>query len=222
MKALAIDCSPHMEEGNTWLVLEPFLEGMREAGADVEVLHLRTLEVNPCLGCLSCWLKTPGKCVHADDVAALHEKMLASDIHVYAAPLYVDGMPGPMKNLLDRGMPMLEPFFEIRDGHCRHPARGSRGKRAKVVLVSNCGFWEMENFEPLLVHMRAFCANAGVEFAEALLRPHGPALRGLMERGAPVQDVLDAAREAGLPPGREHELPQVAPCHRGRLAPKGG
>jgi len=29
------------------------------------------------------------------------------------------------------------------------------------------------------------------------LRPHGPALKGMMEMGAPVDDVLDASKEAG-------------------------
>jgi len=55
----------------------------------------------------------------------------------------------------------------------------------------------MDNFDPLLVHMKAFCKNAGREFAGALLRPHGPELRRMMKMGLPVDDILEAAREAG-------------------------
>lgn len=44
----------------------------------------------------------------------------------------------------------------------------------KMVLVSNCGFWEMDNFDPLLVHLKALCRNAEAEFVGALLRLHGP------------------------------------------------
>jgi hypothetical protein len=66
-----------------------------------------------------------------------------------------------------------------------------------VVLVSNCGFWEMDNFEPLVTHMRAICKNACWEFAGALLRPHGEALGYMVRNGIPVQDVLDAAKNAG-------------------------
>jgi len=69
--------------------------------------------------------------------------------------------------------------------------------RGKVVLVSNCGLWEMENFEPLVAHTEAACKHVEREFAGALLRPHGQTLRDLLKRGAPVDDVLDAAREAG-------------------------
>ena len=37
----------------------------------------------------------------------------------------------------------------------------------------------------------------GGEFAGALLRPHGPALKGMLEGGAPVDDIFEAAKEAG-------------------------
>ena len=57
--------------------------------------------------------------------------------------------------------------------------------------------WEMDNFNPLLVHMKAVSKNIGCEFAGALLRPHRPALKGMMEMGRPVDDIFEAANEAG-------------------------
>ena len=196
MKVVAINSSPNMDKGNTALILGPFLVGMREAGADVELFYTRKMKINPCQGEFNCWLKTPGKCFQKDDMQMLLPKLTEADVLVLATPLYVDGVTGPMKNLLDRIIPLAQPFFELRDGHCRHPGRdGSRG--SQLVLVSNCGFWEMDNFNPMLVHMEAVSKNMGREFAGALLRPHGPALMGMMEMGAPVDDILDAAKEAG-------------------------
>jgi hypothetical protein len=55
----------------------------------------------------------------------------------------------------------------------------------------------MDNFDPLLVFMKAFCKNASAEFAGALLRPHGEAMPGMMEVGAPLDDIFVAAKEAG-------------------------
>ena len=34
------------------------------------------------------------------------------------------------------------------------------------MLVSNCGFWEMDNFDPLLVHMKAVSKNLEVNLQE--------------------------------------------------------
>jgi multimeric flavodoxin WrbA len=196
VKVLAFNCSPQMDKGNTALILTPFLEGMREAGAKVELFYTRKLKINPCTGEFHCWLRNPGKCYQDDDMNILNPKLREADIQVYATPVYVDGFSGSMKNLLDRIIPLALPFFELRDGHCRHPPREGT-KHGKVVLVSNCGFWEMDNFDPLLVHMKAICTNMGSEFAGALLRPHGPALRGMMNRGQPAEDIFKAAKEAG-------------------------
>lgn len=196
MKVVAINSSPNMGKGNTALVLEPFLEGMREMGAEVELFYTKKLKINPCQGEFNCWLKTPGECFQKDDMHMLLPQIAEADVLVLATPVYVDGITGPMKNLLDRIIPLAQPFFELRDGHCRHPGRDGN-KDSQLVLVSNCGFWEMDNFNPLLVHMKAVSKNMGGEFAGALLRPHGPALKEMMEMGGPVDDIFEAAKEAG-------------------------
>ena len=196
MKVLAINSSPKMDKGNTALILNPFLDGMREAGAEVELFYTRKLDIKPCTGEFDCWIKTPGECYQKDDMQMLYPKIREAGIMVFATPVYVDGVNGPMKNLIDRMLPRMQPFFELRDGHCRHPlCEGT--KSFKIVLVSNCGFWEMDNFDPLLVHMKAFCKNASSEFAGALLRPHGEGMSFMMEMGASLDDIFDAAKEAG-------------------------
>jgi hypothetical protein len=55
----------------------------------------------------------------------------------------------------------------------------------------------MDNFDPLLVQLKTMCRVLEFEFAGALLRPHGPALASMLGMGAPVEDVLEAARRAG-------------------------
>jgi hypothetical protein len=55
----------------------------------------------------------------------------------------------------------------------------------------------MDNFDPLVVHIKAVCRNMGCEFAGALLRPHGGGLAMMEETGIPVDDILGAAKEAG-------------------------
>ena len=196
MKVLAFNGSPKMDKGNTALILNPFLQGMREAGAEVELFYTKRLDIGPCQGEFNCWLKTPGKCHQDDDMQMLHPKLREAGIWVLATPLYVWGVSGPLKNVMDRLIPLIEPYIELRNGHCSHPLRDGTG-RAKIVLVSNCGFWETDNFYPMLFQVETLCDTIGFEFAGALLRPHGPALAAMLEAGAPVQDVLQAAREAG-------------------------
>lgn len=196
MRVLAINSSPMMGKGNTALILNPFLDGMREAGAEVELFYTKKLKIKPCQGEFNCWVKTPGECFQRDDMDMLRPKLGEADVWVLATPLYVDGMTGPLKNLLDRVIPVLQPFIELRDDHNRHPRRAGT-RHGKIVLVSNCGFSEMDNFDALVVHVKAICKNTNMEFAGALLRPHGPALKRMLEIRGLVEDVVEAATEAG-------------------------
>jgi multimeric flavodoxin WrbA len=122
VKALAINASPmYGQEGNTEAALSPFLDGLREAGAEVEVYYTKKLNIKPCQGEFDCWFKTPGKCFQEDDAAMLFPRLAKADIQVFATPLYVDGMPGSLRNLLGRTTPLGHPRVELRDGHCCMP-----------------------------------------------------------------------------------------------------
>ncbi len=196
MKVLAINGSPLKEKGNTARILQPFLDGLSDSGAGVEILYTRDLQILPCLEDFNCWLKTPGHCAQQDDMEMVHLKLRAAEVWVFATPVFVWGTTGPLKNLMDRMLPLVEPFITLQAGHCSHPMREGT-PHAKVVLVSSCGFWEMDNFDPLLAQMRTLCRVVGLEFAGALLRPHAPGFCSMLEMGAPVHDVLEAAHAAG-------------------------
>ena len=105
-------------------------------------------------------------------------------------------LSGLLKNMLDRLIPFADPIIEFRDGHCRHPGRANV-KNGKLVLVSNCGFWELDNFDALVEHIRAIGRNINMEYAGALLRPHGPALKGMMDQGMDMSNIFEAAKDAG-------------------------
>ncbi len=196
MKMFAVNSSPRRDRGGTGLLLSSLLAGARKAGADVELAYLHGLDIKPCQACLECWLRTPGRCVQQDDMAGLLPRLAAAEVVVLATPLFVDGMNGPMKTFLDRTIPLLESWFEERAGHCRHPRR-DWFKPEQVVLVAVSGFTELDNFDPLTAHIKAFAKNLGCRFAGAVLRPYAASLPDLARHGVPVGEVLDAAEEAG-------------------------
>ncbi|MHA2132071.1 MAG: flavodoxin family protein [Promethearchaeota archaeon] len=101
MKVIAINSSPNMDKGNTSLILTPFLEGMKEAGAEVELFYTKKLNINPCQGEFNCWYKTPGKCFQNDDMQMLNPKLLKADVIVFDTQIYCDGVNGFMKNIWD-------------------------------------------------------------------------------------------------------------------------
>ena len=196
MKVLAFNGSPKKDKGNTALIFNPFLSGMKEAGAEVELFYTREIEINPCMGEGNCMVKNPGWCYQDDDMNMLLPKIRESDVLVFGSPLHFDGISGPMKNLFDRMLPIVaNTFYEVRNGHLQVGLHEGH-KPKKVVLVCSCGLWEMDNFDPPVVQMKAICRHLGSEFAGALLRPHANFL-STIEPDSPMSDIFDSANQAG-------------------------
>ena len=51
MKVLAINGSPKGNKGNTEHLLQAFLKGATDAGAETEVVYLKDKEIHHCIGC---------------------------------------------------------------------------------------------------------------------------------------------------------------------------
>jgi multimeric flavodoxin WrbA len=198
MNILALNASPRKKKSNTNRILIPFLEGAKEAGADFDLIYLYEKNIKPCLGCYACWLKTPGTCCQKDDMEALLPALMACDVVVYATPLYVFGMTAQMKLFLDRIIPAAEPFIELtEDDHCSHPGRGTQ-KQKGMVVVSNCGFHELDNFDEMMAHFRIIARHGKTRLLGSLLRPEGEFLEmGEKLMTEKVEAVYEASREAG-------------------------
>lgn len=147
MNILAINGSPKGKHSNTWRLTSAFLEGLADQSESengqtpaIEALTISALDIKPCLGCFSCWSKTPGECCIHDDMQAVIEKILWADVIIWSFPLYYFGLPGQLKNLIDRQLPMSLPFMSTETESGGHPSRyDMSGKR--TVVVSTCGFY---------------------------------------------------------------------------------
>ena len=86
---------------------------MQEAGAAVEVVSLRKKKIKNCVGCFTCWTKTPGVCIHQDDMTSeLVPEMAGGPIlEVYAFPLYHYTVNAGLKTFIERTLPVIQPVF---------------------------------------------------------------------------------------------------------------
>ena len=195
MDIFAVNASPTMRRGMTHRLLELVLEGARAGGATVESVFLQKQQISPCLGCLKCWVAHPGRCVQDDDMTRLRQRFAAADLFLLAAPVYVDGFCAQAKTFLDRLIPLVDPHFELVDGHCRHKMLLERVPA--IGLVSVCGFSELDNLDLVVEHTRRMCRNLRTRYAGAVLRPASRVLT--MQQALPekVAAVEEAARRAG-------------------------
>ena len=99
MKITVLFASPN-PNGSTAILVDHFRQGAEESGHAVEILDVCKLQVNPCIGCVRCGYEGP--CVQHDDVALIKAALLASDMVVFATPLYYYGMSAQLKTVVDR------------------------------------------------------------------------------------------------------------------------
>ena len=189
-RVMAFNGSTRLEKGNTERLMTPFLEGMREAGAEVELLYTAKLDVKDCLGEFHCWNKVPAECIQRDGMNELYPKLREADILVLGIPRYIP-IPAAMQAFINRLCPLAEPILEFKDG--RTVVRTHEDTNiSRIVLVAVSGWWELENTDLVVDIVREMAADFGVEFSGALRRPHAYYMQG---EGA--EDVLEAARRCG-------------------------
>jgi len=195
MRVLALNSSPRSTgQSKTELMLNRLVEGMRDAGAKVEVVNLRQKNIKNCIGCYTCWTKTPGQCIHKDDMTKeLFPKWLESDLVVYATPLYNYTVNATLKAFMERTLPSFEPFFEIHQGRMFHPVRH---KNPAVVVLSVAGMPDEGHFGPLSVHVKYMWSTPGRKLVAEIYRPAAEAMTSpfLKEK---TNDILDATTQAG-------------------------
>ena len=191
MKVLALNSSPRGEgQSKTELLLNHLVQGMGEAGAEVEVVELRKKTIRYCAGCFTCWTKTPGLCIHQDDMSReLFPKWLASDLVVYASPLYHFTINAAMKAFIERTLPVVQPFFEQHSGKIYHPLRHNP---PKAVFLSVAGFPESSVFDQLSSWVRFIYGSRGNLVAE-IYRPAAESLPHLGEKARPIFEAIQQA-----------------------------
>jgi len=83
-------------------------------------------KIKNCTGCFCCWIKNPGRCILKDgyeNLAELYSK--AEKIIIISKCCYGTYSPF-IKNVLDRSIPYLLPFFKLKNNEMHHTIRYKR------------------------------------------------------------------------------------------------
>ncbi|WP_455715963.1 flavodoxin family protein [Anaerosporobacter sp.] len=191
MKILVLNASPKGKHSGTMKLTESFLEGIKKIeDCEIDVIDIYSLDIKPCEGCFGCWHKTPGACVIQDDMSKCLELLKEADLILWSFPLYHYSIPAKGKMFLERTLPLVLPDLVKTPSGCTHPSRYD--KEQKVVLLSSCGFYNIENnYEGLLMQFSLLYK----EYTKVLCA-EGPLLN-IPEVSYFAEQYLDNVRKAG-------------------------
>ena len=192
MKVLVLNGSPKREKSDTMHMTRAFLDGMRKGTeVEAEVIHVIDRHIEFCRRCFTC-KRNGGKCIHSDDMAEILQKILESDVLLLNFPLYCYGMPAPLKNLMDRTMPLSSMAMEKVGERYEHVGQADYA-HLRYVMICGCGFPNSKhNFEPAIAQFELmFPSNRAI-----LTVPESPMFNA-PEAAIVTQPRLEQIREAG-------------------------
>ncbi len=99
MKAIVLHGSPH-RNGNSATLAEHFLQG--SGIKEVQHFYTNELSIRPCQGCEKCFTNLPHHCATLDDMQLIYSAFIASDVIVFATPMYWGYMTAQLKAVMDR------------------------------------------------------------------------------------------------------------------------
>jgi len=111
IKIIGISGSPRAD-GNTFSLVKTALKSAEEAGADVELINLGLLDIEPCVACDIC--KATGECAIYDDMREIIEKLMECNGMIIGSPVYFGSVTSQLKMLIDRTRP-LRGSFKLKD-----------------------------------------------------------------------------------------------------------
>lgn len=192
MKILVLNGSPKRDKSDTMHITRAFLDGMRDTALqEIHVIDVIDKHIEYCTGCFAC-KRNGGTCIYDDDMRAILEEILDSDLLLFSFPLYCYGMPAPLKALLDRTMPLSSMAMQKVGDRYEHVGQADFS-RLRYMMICGCGFPNSKhNFEPAVQQFKqCFPRNHTI-----LTIPESPMFNA-PEAAAVTEPRLELVRHAG-------------------------
>ena len=133
MEALLISDKEYSGKGYQKLK-EEIVGFLETKGYNTKSMEIGSDTLTFCKGCFGCWIKKPGECVINDAMSQINHCYMNSDLVLYLSPIIFGQFSANIKNTLDRSIPNVLPFFEVKaDGTTAHPQRYTNYPRRIII-----------------------------------------------------------------------------------------
>lgn len=100
------------------------------------------IEFNPkntksCIGCFNCWFKRPKACAYNDELKTIGNLILNCDEIIIISKCVMGCYSSTVKQILERCISYVEPFFEIRNKRIRHKLKANKKLKWNCLFYGN-------------------------------------------------------------------------------------
>ena len=124
-----------------------------------------------CVGCFGCWIKTPGECVMKDGFNRMGEYIGNCESFTIITQSRYGEFSQFIKNILDRSISAVHPYFVKRNGEMHHKLRYQKHPKFRVICYSDdLSEEEKDTFEKRIeaTAVNLGCSSSNVTFLNGL------------------------------------------------------
>lgn len=132
-KVIILNGSPR-KNWNTYKMCESFARGVKESGAEADIINLYDIDFKGCRSCFACKLKNGksfGKCGYPDGLTPILDELSRADGMVLASPIYFGDITGVARSCMER---LFFPYFEYKEGY---PSIAPKKLKTAVIYTMN-------------------------------------------------------------------------------------
>ena len=156
-KVIAFCASPR-KGGNTDILMDEALRGVRDAGAKTEKVMLQRIKLGYCIGCRKCKDKGyEGMCTVKDDMTPLYQKIIDSDAIIIGFPVYTGRECAQLSTFMDR----WDCFERFKFGGKLQPGR-------VAMVIGTWGYAYDDTYDHIIENIMVILKLHKVETVEAL------------------------------------------------------
>ncbi|MBE5905236.1 MAG: flavodoxin family protein [Lachnospiraceae bacterium] len=128
-------------------------------------------DIKPCAGCFGCWMKETGVCVIKDGFERMGERIHRAEEVVIISHYTYGGFSSFVKNVMDRSIGYILPFFRIYKGETHHKPRYREKKPFRFIFLGK-GLNDAEK-EKASRYVKAVCRNFNATVKEVRFEEAG-------------------------------------------------
>lgn len=206
MKVVIIRANPR-KNGHTQKLTDLFIKGLEQGKAEVNQVDITKKTIKQCHGCYNCWLVTPGKCIHDDDMASVMKLFTASDIVIFSTPLYIYSVSGYLKVFFDRLLPyMKNEHLPAGSENIRNAIRNPKQWPKKMAYILVGAFRGFIPFEGARKTLELFSEGLQLPLSGGLIRPESYLLPFTYLKPKTIRAVTSSFEKAGFELATQGEI----------------
>lgn len=154
MKCVVIHGSPR--RGNTWDVLNIVLNELKDIpNIEFDVIELKKVKLDTCIGCFNCILKGEDKCPHSNTMKNLIDRIENAEVIIMTSSVYSMQITGLLKNFIDHmSFNFHRAKFYKKKGLVIATTAGAGHKQATKYMKEVLEFWGLNKVNKIAVAYR--------------------------------------------------------------------